>query len=308
MKKKIMACLLVMTVALAGCANNGTAGTDAAVTPEVTQEVAENQETTEPAENVDEAVDAVVDYEAFVGEYQDSNSERASLVVTMNDDSQSVHIAVNYGVSYDITNEWSMDAVFEDNGDGTGKLVYNNCAAISCEYDDEGNEHVNETYTNGSGYFTWGADGSLLWDGASEEDLHDCNFQKFDSDYIDENVDSPAKQLIGGYQDSWSGRASCEITDNSDETVHISVIWGNGATSTCFWEMDASWVDENGKGYLTYDNCAKYYINYADDGTESKEIEYLDGDGFFSVISLDQLTWDGATDDSCKECVFERIG
>lgn len=191
MKKKVLVALFMGMCVLAGCQNqketgekevveinmpasessNGTESQDAASNAnnenaEVTDEVID--------EVIDEAVDSLVDYQAFVGNYQDSVSQRATAVITENDDMLSAHVEISWASSADSASLWIMDVTFEDE-----KLVYTNGEKFVITYDENGNEEKLGEFIEMQGYFEWdGVTGNISWTGAEEEECKGCVFEK----------------------------------------------------------------------------------------------------------------------------------
>ena len=109
-----------------------------------------------------------------------------------------------------------------------------------------------------------------------------------------------AGALSGNYQDSTSQRASAQVTDNGD-TVAVTVSWAGSAFERYVWEMNCT--NEDGK--LTYKDCRKTLCTSDDSGEETEEVIYENGEGYFTVTD-GKLAWDGASEEECVECVFEK--
>ena len=56
---------------------------------------------------------------------------------------------------------------------------------------------------------------------------------------------------------------------------------------------------------LVYTDCEKTTYSLDDSGDDVSVVEFTDGKGYFTV-SGDKLLWDGAAEESCKKCVFEK--
>ena len=107
----------------------------------------------------------------------------------------------------------------------------------------------------------------------------------------------------GNYNDTYSGRAYATVEKNDDDTLHILVHWGGSATEYAQWEMNAT-VDN---GTLVYSDSKKTNCTTADDGAgETVEVVYENGTGYFNDEN-GSLYWYGSEDESCRDCVFERI-
>ena len=109
--------------------------------------------------------------------------------------------------------------------------------------------------------------------------------------------------LPGEYQDSVSQRASMTVEDNGDETVHMLVSWANSAFETMQWEMNASLGED---GLLYYTDGSSSLVSTAEDGTQEVKVLSVNMEGFFSIAD-GVLYWNGAADESCRECAFEKV-
>ena len=109
--------------------------------------------------------------------------------------------------------------------------------------------------------------------------------------------------LPGEYQDSVSQRATMTVEDNGDETVHMLVSWANSAFETMQWEMNAKLGED---GLLYYTDGTASLITTADDGTEEVNVTGVNVEGYFSIAD-GVLYWNGAADESCRECAFEKM-
>lgn len=119
-------------------------------------------------------------------------------------------------------------------------------------------------------------------------------------------LDEEPKQKIdyseyaGEYQDSFSQRASMSAEDMGD-ALKLTVNWSSSATESSIWTMTAKF-DELGK--LSYSDCEYGIIVFDDDGNDTYTKEYDSGEGYFTLMD-EKLYWDGAADESCRDCVFE---
>lgn len=110
------------------------------------------------------------------------------------------------------------------------------------------------------------------------------------------------KDLAGDYQDSYSGRASLTATE-ADGGLQIVVDWSDSAFSFVRWTMTASYNEE---GLLVYEDGKKEAISTDENGNVTTETLYENQAGYFSPLD-GVLLWDGAYDESCRECVFEMF-
>ena len=110
--------------------------------------------------------------------------------------------------------------------------------------------------------------------------------------------------LPGEYQDATSQRAVMTVTDNGDDTVHILVHWSSSADEYNQWEMNGKLGED---GLLYYSDCTESVITTAEDGTETVNDITVNGIGFFSPAEDGTLYWNGADDESCIDCAFEKV-
>ena len=112
-----------------------------------------------------------VNYAEYVGEYQDSFSQRASMDVE--DLGDSLKLKVHWSSSADESAIWTMTAKFTS----PNTLSYADCEYGIIEFDEDGNDSYTKEYDCGEGYFTL-KDGKLYWDGAADMSCIDCVFEK----------------------------------------------------------------------------------------------------------------------------------
>lgn len=106
--------------------------------------------------------------------------------------------------------------------------------------------------------------------------------------------------LPGEYQDKTSGRAVMDIAKNQDK-FDITVEWGNSASECVKWTMTA----EQAGNTLVYANGKKFNVAYDEKGEGKETLVYEEGEGSFNVVE-GCLLWDGAYDEECRECMFEK--
>ncbi|MCR5482764.1 MAG: hypothetical protein K6F52_08235, partial [Clostridia bacterium] len=60
---------------------------------------------------------------------------------------------------------------------------------------------------------------------------------------------------------------------------------------------------------LNYSDCTKDYITMADNGDiVSSESQKIDKDGYFLYSAEKKtLSWEGSSEEDCKQCLFEKI-
>lgn len=100
--------------------------------------------------------------------------------------------------------------------------------------------------------------------------------------------------IEGNYTDSNSQRATLTVT-TSGKTSTFTIIWSSSATETSKWVMH---VTKGEDGLYNYSDCKKVSVT---DGVETTV--YSNGNGYFEY-SNGKLLWTGASEDSCKNCVF----
>lgn len=100
----------------------------------------------------------------------------------------------------------------------------------------------------------------------------------------------------GSYEDSWSQRATMEIIAG-DEGLVIYVTWSNSADEYVMWKMTGCC---DNAGVISYTDCVRSTI-----GTDTEVTDYENGEGFFTVED-GMLLWNGAAEESCRDCVFVR--
>ena len=111
---------------------------------------------------------------------------------------------------------------------------------------------------------------------------------------------SKESDLSGTYNDSVSKRARANV-DDSGETADVVVSWSSSADEGSVWRMTCK--KEGNR--LVYTDCEKTTYSLDDSGDDVSVVEFTDGKGYFTV-SGDKLLWDGAAEESCKKCVFEK--
>ena len=108
--------------------------------------------------------------------------------------------------------------------------------------------------------------------------------------------------LEGQYYDSWSQRAGAEITANGDKSITIVVEWSSSAWELDRWTMHASRSED---GLLYYTDCIRETVTYSESGEETSVTDEFPAEGYFGE-SEGKLYWNGAGDEQCAQCVFEK--
>lgn len=123
-----------------------------------------------------------------------------------------------------------------------------------------------------------------------------------------EGEDTPSEGGItyagysGEYEDSFSQRAYMEARDLGDG-LKLTVHWSSSASESSIWTMTARFTSPDRLGYT---DCEYGIIVFDDDGKDSYTREYDLGEGYFTLKD-DKIYWDGASDDFCRDCVFEKL-
>lgn len=130
---------------------------------ELFEDLAQEARDVSLGENSDSALSAF--YASISGEYADSVSQRATLIVTAEEDE--AEFTISWANSADETVEWKMDVTKGEDS----LLYYTDCEKTVYSADGETTE-----YEDGEGYFEY-VDGKLLWTGAAEENCKACVFE-----------------------------------------------------------------------------------------------------------------------------------
>ena len=178
----------------------------------------------------------------------------------------------------------------------------------------------NVSEEDGAGYISWidGVPGILynlgMTENATAEKLAAAANTAFtelqgdsDGDVVDEVTEEyPDYQAFAGeYQDSVSGRAMATVVENEDQmSAKVTVSWADSASSGVQWVMDVTYDGEK----LNYNDCTETYLVYGDDGNvESETAIDVAADGYFEWSDDGKMSWTGASEESCQQCVFERM-
>ena len=111
--------------------------------------------------------------EEFVGEWQDSYSQRAVMSVKKTAETGVYDVLIHWGGSYNSATQWRMKAVA---GAQDEILQYENGVKAEITFPDDGSEEQETVvWDNGSGYFMF-RDGYLTWYDEKEPQAADCRF------------------------------------------------------------------------------------------------------------------------------------
>ena len=109
------------------------------------------------------------------------------------------------------------------------------------------------------------------------------------------------KSLEGVYDDTFSQRATAEVTANGSEGALIKVFWAESATVMYNWTMNVKLMED---GLLYYSDGSLVIVTIEGE-TDTAEVQYENAKGFFSYDG-EALYWNGAEDESCTDCVFVK--
>lgn len=119
--------------------------------------------------------------------------------------------------------------------------------------------------------------------------------------YLDRQAEEAGDiYLPGKYQDKVSARVVMDIAENQGK-FDITVEWANSASECVKWTMTAEQAGDT----LVYANGKKYNVVYDEKGEGKETLIYESGEGRFNVVE-GCLLWDGAYDEECRECIFEK--
>lgn len=229
------------------------------------------------------------------------------LVKPEGDNVEDVHYQVFYGPDYNIG-----EYAFKINGVECSVRVAATAKDISGVYTKTGSiftgENLNATVLvyNGSKYYRWfNTDGQYILAVGKEdgnEDLKDFFVEKTATGITKEKAAALYKEIAGNYEDSVGKRATAEVTNNDGENATIIVRWSSSVNEYACWVMNVR-VGED--GLLSYYDCRKNNVVIKEDGTEKATIEYENKTGYFSWnAEKKELSWNGASEIACAECVF----
>lgn len=108
--------------------------------------------------------------------------------------------------------------------------------------------------------------------------------------------------IAGNYADSTSQRASMEIT-KFDGLYDISISWPSSASEVTYFYISGTYD----KGKITYGG-EQIVVNQYDANGEEINVDSTATNnlGYFEIKD-GKLYWTGASQEQCKECVFEKL-
>lgn len=109
--------------------------------------------------------------------------------------------------------------------------------------------------------------------------------------------------LAGSYCDSYSGRATMDLT-STEGGVQALVSWASSASEHDAWEFTLT----AGEGdTFNYSNGVHMRITTLSEDKDETEVLAENEKGFMRLNGKGDLLWNGAPDEDCRDCVFEKI-
>ena len=113
--------------------------------------------------------------EEYVGEWEDSVSQRAVMSIKKTDETGVYDVLIHWGGSYNSAMQWRMKAVAGAQDD---ILFYENGQKVEINFPDDGGEEQDTViWDDGTGYLRL-TDGVMTWYDEKEPDAEDCRFVK----------------------------------------------------------------------------------------------------------------------------------
>ena len=110
-------------------------------------------------------------------------------------------------------------------------------------------------------------------------------------DYYDYEAEIADSMLSGMWQDEMSQRANLDVVMYGDGHYEMTVMWGNGASETCVWQIRGFFTaDDNDNAALTYDDGYYFVSTYDDSGNETVTQEATT-QGSFTLQTDGKLRW-----------------
>lgn len=125
-----------------------------------------------------------------------------------------------------------------------------------------------------------------------------------DEDYA-EDGQNPVMNIIGPYMDMNSQRARMDIECEGTQGAKVVIAWANSAFETVEWHFSGIFDTET--KVVTYENCVKQTITYAEDGTGKTVVEYENGTGSLIVTENWTILWSDDVENAGEGCEFEFV-
>jgi len=139
----------------------------------------------------------------FTGMWQDRTSGRASLTVMSSEEYPFYDVKIVWGDSASSAGEWTMKASFSE---AAGRMTYENGEMAFVTYDAEGKETRDVHWSDGQGYFSLEADGTMRW-----QDSRETRSAEFRLERVPTPVPSPDQlteeffRVVGGIESGTAG-------------------------------------------------------------------------------------------------------
>lgn len=114
------------------------------------------------------------------------------------------------------------------------------------------------------------------------------------------HMDDP---LVGDYQDTVSQRATACV-ERFGDVYNVSVNWSDSDSENHSWTMYEATLKDN---KLTYNGEEIGHYTYDEEGNVVSSDETASNNVGYFEVKDNMLYWTGASQESCRECVFEKI-
>ena len=162
MKKTLVLLLCLLLLTVCGCKAEKTENTKSEISGTASSQT----------EGTESKAETVLDIVQLDGEYQDTNSKRATAKVEVTGNNSAI-ITVKWSNSAASTNVWTMTASLSSDG----VLGYSNEKLVELITDENGTQTEKLIYQDKEGSFKV-ENGKLLWTGAYSENCRSCVFEK----------------------------------------------------------------------------------------------------------------------------------
>lgn len=99
-----------------------------------------------------------------------------------------------------------------------------------------------------------------------------------------------------------AGRCTVRIEPVSDSEAKVSIVWGDSAFEAYEWEMTGYFNPDTYR--LTYSDCVKTDVVFAEDGSETRTVLYEDGVGRFQLQPDHSMEWQDEQDNAGEDMEF----
>ena len=98
------------------------------------------------------------------------------------------------------------------------------------------------------------------------------------------------------------GRCTVHIDALDETTAKISITWGSSAWEMSEWEMTGFFDPDTYR--LTYADCVKTDVQFADDGSETRTVVYENGVGRFQLSPDHSMMWQDEQENAGEDMQF----